>query len=97
MIEQKEREKETVHIKEHLSTAKHAHKSLCKCKCMGKLHHGQIRSNFMMLSYHYRPKSVFSNLLNLCHKELRQFGMQKVIQPNANRGAGVCMSEYIYI
>ncbi len=44
----------------------------------------QICSNCVMLSCQYGLKSLrnFSNtLLNLCHEELRQFKMQKEVQP----------------
>ncbi len=48
----------------------------------------QICSNCVMLSCQYGPKSlrnVSNTLLNLCHEELRQFWMQKWIQPSTSK------------
>ncbi len=48
----------------------------------------QICSNCVMLSCKYEPKSLrnLSNtLLNLCHKELRQFRTQKGVQPGTSK------------
>ncbi len=44
----------------------------------------EIHRNYVMLEWQYGPKSlrnVSNTLLNLCHKELRQFWRQNGVQP----------------
>ncbi len=66
----------------------------------------QICSNCMMRSWQYGAKSlrnVSNTLLNLCHKELRQFWRQKWFQPSTSKvylikwPVSVCVYIYIYI
>ncbi len=64
----------------------------------------QICSNCVILSYQYGPQSlrnVSNTLLNLCHKEWRQFWRQKWVQPGTSKvyiikwPVSVCI--YIYV
>ncbi len=57
------------------------------CGGTGDLHHG-CACNCVMLSCQYGPKSlrnVSNTLLNLCHKELRQFWRQKGLQTSTSK------------
>ncbi len=48
----------------------------------------QICSDCVMISCQYGPKSlrnVFNTLLNLCHRELRQFWRQNWVQPGTSK------------
>ncbi len=66
----------------------------------------QICSNCVILSCQYGPKSlrnVSNTLLNLFHKEWRQFWRQKGVQPGTSKvylikwPVSVCVCVYIYI
>ncbi len=62
----------------------------------------QISSNCVMLSCQYRPKSqrnVSNTLLNLCHKELRQFWRKKGVKSGTSKVYLIKwpVSVYIYI
>ncbi len=83
------------------------------CAGTGDSHHGCAVDKFIfvcvMLSCQYGPKSlrnVSSTLLNLCHKELKQFWRPKEVQPGTSKvylikwPVSVCIyiyTVYIYI